>query len=84
MLHQLEKFFDETVRPVLAQHGGNAEIVDVDNNYLYIKMTGGCQGCASSKLTLKQGIEQLVKQHFPEIEEIIDMTDHASGENPFM
>ncbi len=83
MIRQVEKLFDEQVRPALAAHGGDVEIVDIDNNKLFVKLSGGCQGCASSQATLTQGIEALVKQNFPEIEEIVDLTDHASGENPY-
>ncbi len=84
MIFQLEKIFDEQIRPALAAHGGNVEIVDVDNGKLFVKLHGGCQGCSSSKATLKGGIEQLVKSKFPEIEEIIDLTEHDQGENPYM
>ena len=83
MLRKLEILFDEQVRPALAQHGGNVEIIDFDNNKLFIKMTGGCQGCSSSKATLKGGIETMVKKAFPEILEIVDVTDHTTGENPY-
>jgi len=84
MITQLEKLFDTQVRPALAQHGGNVEIIDVDNNILFVKMKGGCHGCSSSKATLKGGIEQLVKQNFPEIIDIVDVTDHETGTNPYM
>lgn len=84
MFNQLEKLFNEKVRPALAQHGGNVEIVDIDNDVLFVKMVGGCQGCSSSKATLTGGIEQVVKKNFPEITKIVDLTDHKSGENPYM
>ncbi len=84
MFYQIEKLFNDQIRPALAQHGGNVEVVDIDNNRLFVKLLGGCQGCSSSKATLKDGIENLVKKNFPEIEEIIDLTDHVSGENPYM
>jgi Fe-S cluster biogenesis protein NfuA len=84
MITKLEKIFDEQIRPALAQHGGNVEIVDVDNNTLFVKFYGGCQGCSSSKATLKGGIEQLIKENFPEIKEVVDLTDHATGSNPYM
>lgn len=60
MILQLEKLFDQQIRPALAQHGGNVEIVDVDNDVVFVKLIGGCQGCSSSKATLKGGIEQLI------------------------
>ncbi len=84
MLRQVEKLFDEQVRPALAAHGGNIELIDVDNNKVYVKLTGGCQGCSSSSATLKDGIERLVKQNFPDLDEVIDLTDHESGNNPYM
>jgi Fe-S cluster biogenesis protein NfuA len=84
MLISIEKIFDEQIRPALSQHGGNVEVVDLDNNILFIKFYGGCQGCSSSKATLKGGIEQLVRQNFPDILEVVDLTDHHSGTNPYM
>ncbi len=83
MIRKVEKLLDEQIRPALAAHGGNVEIVDIDNNILYLRLQGGCQGCASSKATLKDGIEQIVKRNFPMIEEVVDLTDHAAGENPY-
>lgn len=83
MLRQLETLFDEQVRPALAAHGGNVEIIDLDNDILYLKLQGGCQGCSSSAATLKDGIANLVKQHYPDIKEVRDVTDHQSGENPY-
>ena len=83
MIRKMEKMFDEQVRPALASHGGDVEIIDIDNNRVFIKLSGGCQGCASSQATLKDGIQNLVKQTYPEIEEVVDMTDHDSGENPY-
>ena len=84
MIHLVEEVFNEQIRPALAQHGGNVEIIDLDNNVLFIRFYGGCQGCSSSKATLKGGIERVLKQNFPEISEVIDLTDHAKGESPYM
>ena len=84
MVHLIEQVFNEQVRPALASHGGNVEIVDLDNDILYLRLLGGCQGCSSSKATLKDGIEKLVMSKFPDIQKVIDVTDHASGENPYM
>ena len=83
MFRKLEKLFDEQVRPALAAHGGGVEIVDIDGDKIFLKLNGGCQGCTSSSATLKDGIERLIKQNFPDITEVIDMTDHSSGSNPY-
>jgi len=85
MLKKIEKILDEQIRPALASHGGNIEVVDFDNNKLFVKLSGGCQGCSSSKATLKDGVERLLIQKFPDIvKELVDLTDHASGDQPFM
>lgn len=83
MLRQVEKLLDEQIRPALAAHGGNVELIDVDNDKVFVKLTGGCQGCSSSQATLKDGISRLLKQHFPDITDVVDMTDHDSGDNPY-
>jgi len=83
MIRQVEKLLDEQIRPALAAHGGNVELIDIDNDNVYVKLTGGCQGCSSSSATLKDGIARLLKQNFPDINEVIDTTDHDSGDNPY-
>lgn len=85
MIKQIEQILDDQIRPALGSHGGDIEVVDYEDYKLYVKLTGGCQGCSSSKATLKDGIEQLLKQQFPDlVQEVVDMTDHAAGDNPYM
>ena len=76
---------DESVNPAIASHGGRADLValDEDQRIAYIKMSGGCQGCAMSRLTLSQGIETSLREAIVELEGVVDVTDHASGVNPF-
>jgi Fe-S cluster biogenesis protein NfuA len=83
MILEMEKLFDDQVRPALGAHGGNVEIIDIDNDKLFLKLTGGCQGCSSSTATLKDGIEKLVKEQFPSITDVVDLTDHQSGDDPY-
>lgn len=83
-MHKIEKILDEQVRPALKAHGGGVELVDVDNDKVFIKLFGGCQGCSASSATVKQGIETLLKKEFPDIQEVVDLTDHDSGDNPYM
>lgn len=85
MINKIEKILDEQIRPALASHGGGIEVIDFDNNKLFVKLSGGCQGCSSSNATLKDGIEKLLIQKFPEmVKELVDLTDHAAGDTPFM
>ena len=74
---------DKEVNRSIANHGGKISIVDVREGKLFITMSGGCQGCASSQKTLRQGFEVMVKRVAPEIVEIVDATDHAAGKLPF-
>ena len=79
----IQKLLDKEVNRSIASHGGKISIVKVRQGQLFIKMSGGCQGCASSQVTLRQGFEVMLKRVAPEIEEIVDATDHAAGKQPF-
>lgn len=76
---------EDQVNPSIASHGGRADLValDEDKKVAYIKMSGGCQGCAMSRMTLSQGIETTLREAIPELTGVIDVTDHASGVTPF-
>ena len=79
----MTRLLDKEINPAIASHGGIVELVDLVDGTLYLRMGGGCQGCAAASLTLRQGVERLIKQELPAIEEIIDTTDHAAGNNPY-
>jgi ATP-binding protein involved in chromosome partitioning len=71
------------VNPGLASHGGQAELVELKGSTAYVRMSGGCQGCGAAKQTLKGGIEKAIRAQFPQITEVIDLTDHTAGTNPY-
>jgi Fe-S cluster biogenesis protein NfuA len=73
----------ERINPQIASHGGFVEVHDVQGSTVFMVMGGGCQGCASAKATLRGGVEKALRQAVPEIGDIVDVTDHASGENPY-
>jgi NFU1 iron-sulfur cluster scaffold homolog, mitochondrial len=79
----VEEVFETEVNPAVASHGGFIQLVDIKQNDIYIKMGGGCQGCASSTATLRRGVEQTLRRHIPGLGFIFDATDHASGDNPY-
>jgi Fe/S biogenesis protein NfuA len=80
---QVEQLLREQINPALAAHGGFAELKGVEDDKVYVTMGGGCQGCAVSAMTLRDGIARSIKEAIPEITEVIDVTDHDSGENPY-
>ena len=81
---RIEQLLTQQINPALASHGGFATLVEViDDHKAVVSMGGGCQGCAVSAITLREGIEKAIKEYVPEITEVVDSTDHAAGENPF-
>lgn len=80
---QVAQVLAEAVNPAIASHGGRAELVSVDGTIAYLKLGGGCQGCGMAQVTLKQGIERILRESIPELTDIVDVTDHASGSDPY-
>lgn len=74
---------EQVINPALDAHGGYAEFKGVDGDRVFVSMGGGCQGCAVSAMTLRQGIERTIKERIPEVTDVVDVTDHDAGENPF-
>jgi len=79
----VQKVLDTQINPAVAAHGGYVALLDVKGDIAYIALGGGCQGCGMADVTLKQGIEVVIREAVPEIRQIIDTTDHASGTNPY-
>jgi len=80
---KVQQLLAEAINPSLAAHGGYASLVGVDGDKVFLTMGGGCQGCALSAATLREGIQVAVKEAIPEVVDVIDVTDHGAGENPF-
>ena len=80
---RIQEVFDTEINPGLASHGGSVELMDVQGTTVYLTMAGGCQGCASAGITLRNGIEQILRSRVPEVTEIVDVTDHGAGEDPY-
>lgn len=80
---EVQHVLEHQINPSIASHGGHAELVGIKDDVVYVALGGGCQGCSMASVTLKQGIEQLLKQAIPRIKAVVDATDHAGGTNPF-
>jgi Fe/S biogenesis protein NfuA len=74
---------DRQINPSIAMHGGSAQLVAVEDATAYVRLGGGCVGCGMATVTLSQGIEVAIKEAVPEITSVVDVTDHASGTNPY-
>jgi Fe/S biogenesis protein NfuA len=80
---RVREVLDAQVNPSIAAHGGQISLVDVKSTEIFLEMSGGCQGCALSRMTLRQGVEKMLRQSVPEITAVHDVTDHAGGQNPY-
>jgi Fe/S biogenesis protein NfuA len=80
---RVQHILDEQINPAIAMHGGSAELVAVEDATAYLRLGGGCVGCGMASVTLTQGIEVAITEAIPEITSVVDVTDHASGTNPY-
>jgi Fe/S biogenesis protein NfuA len=80
---RIQQLLDAEINPMLDMHGGFAALDRVEGDTAFMIMGGGCQGCGLAQLTLTEGIKATVENTIPEITNVIDVTDHAAGDNPF-
>jgi Fe/S biogenesis protein NfuA len=80
---KVQRLLDTEINPAVAAHGGRVALAGVEHGVVYLSFGGGCHGCGLVDVTLKQGIESRIKELLPEIERVVDTTDHATGETPF-
>jgi Fe/S biogenesis protein NfuA len=80
---RVRRVIEERVNPGVASHGGRITLLEVRDDVAVIEMEGGCQGCSLSQMTLRRGVERMIREAVPEILGVHDATDHASGESPF-
>ncbi len=79
----VQDLLDKEINPAVASHGGFFSLIDVKDDTVYVQLGGGCQGCGMVDVTLRQGVEQRMKEVLPEMVALVDTTDHASGNNPY-
>jgi len=79
----IQEVLDSKVNPGISSHGGFVSLVEYKEDTAYIAFGGGCQGCGLVDVTLKQGVEVMIRESVPEVQNIVDLTDHASGDQPF-
>jgi Fe/S biogenesis protein NfuA len=80
---RVTQVLEQQINPSIASHGGEAQLVAVEDDTVYLRLGGGCVGCGMASVTLSQGIEVAIKDAVPEITTVVDVTDHASGTNPY-
>lgn len=80
---RVRRVLDERVNPGVAAHDGRISLVDLRDGVAYLRMGGGCQGCGMSAVTLRLGVEEMLRAEIPDLVGVEDVTDHASGANPY-
>jgi Fe/S biogenesis protein NfuA len=80
---RVQQVIEQQINPAIAAHGGSAELVAVEDATAYVRLGGGCVGCGMASVTLGQGIEVAILEGVPEVNQVVDVTDHASGTNPY-
>jgi len=83
LAEKVQQLLAGSINPSLAAHGGFASLVGVEDTKVFLSMGGGCQGCAMSAATLREGIQVAIKEAIPEVTEVIDVTDHEAGDSPY-
>jgi len=80
----IKTLLKDDINPALATHGGHVQLVEIKDHIAFVQFSGGCQGCSMARETLKNGVEAQIREKIPQILEVRDITDHASGENPYL
>jgi Fe/S biogenesis protein NfuA len=83
LANSVQEVLDSQINPAVAGHGGFVSLLDVRDNVAYIAFGGGCQGCGLADVTLKQGVDVMIREAIPSIRQVVDTTDHAAGTNPY-
>lgn len=83
MAEAVHRVIETQINPGVASHGGVVTLVDIKDATVVVQLGGGCQGCGQADVTLKEGIVRMIKEAVPEVLEVVDATDHDSGENPY-
>jgi Fe-S cluster biogenesis protein NfuA len=83
LFDEVNELIKSDVNPSIASHGGVITLQNVSDGKAYVTMGGGCQGCSASSVTLKQGVESYLVAKVDGINEVVDMTNHSEGVNPY-
>jgi NFU1 iron-sulfur cluster scaffold homolog, mitochondrial len=77
------RVLDAEVNPAIAAHRGHVTVTGAENGWIRIRLDGGCQGCSLAEVTIRQGIEPLLRDRLPAMTGLTDVTDHEAGTDPF-
>ena len=80
---KIKTVIEMQISPSLGSHGGSVTPIDFKDGELFVLFSGGCQGCSQASVTVRDGIEKILKEKFPELKKVTDLTNHTEGDNPY-
>ena len=83
LAEQARRIIDSEINPAIAAHRGRAVLAGAEDGWVRIRLDGGCQGCSLAEVTIRQGIEPLLRARLPGVVGVLDVTDHQAGTQPF-
>jgi len=83
LAERARRVLNAEINPVIAAHRGHVGLAGVDHGWIRIRLEGGCQGCSLAEVTLRQGLEPLLRARLPDMTGLVDVTDHEAGTQPF-
>jgi Fe-S cluster biogenesis protein NfuA len=83
LAERVRSVLDAEINPVIAAHRGHVALDSADHGWARIRLEGGCQGCSLAEVTIRQGIEPLLRARVPGLTGLVDVTDHEAGTQPF-
>ena len=83
LAEQARRVLDAEVNPAIAAHRGHVSVEGAGQGWVRIRLEGGCQGCSLAEVTVRQGIEPLLRERLPAMTGLADVTDHEAGTEPF-
>ena len=83
LAEQARRILDAEINPAITAHRGHVVVDGADRGLLRIRLEGGCQGCSLAEVTIRQGIEPLLRARLPGLAGVVDVTDHEAGTQPF-
>lgn len=83
LAERVRRVLEDEVNPAIAAHRGHVALAGVVDGRVQLRLEGGCQGCSLAEVTVRQGIERLLRARFGEIVAVVDVTDHEAGRDPF-
>ena len=83
VFERVSALLEDRINPAISAHNGKVQLSRIEKDVAYIRLEGGCQGCAMAEVTVRQGVEVLIREAVPEIISVVDETDHALGTQPF-